>query len=299
MSLACGLLPATAEWRVDSGSRVVGNVAGGSAAGGGGALLLSTLGRCDDQGRPLRPSALRLALGNATFEGNRAGAGGGGAIAVRGPMGPGAVSLPMRDVEVAAEGTAFLGNTASSLPGSSGGALVVWVPSPAEQSSLTTADDGAVALAAFEVYGSGTNTWRPQCRVVLGPGTVVQGNAAAGSGGALALVGCGLGAAGARLEGNRAGGAGGAAALLPGVPLGATPRGVAAPGDLLFRGNPTGRQDNTLTGKVGSRDFKVSRVASRVRRPARALGYPQSCPRQERGYDSQRAHTGPCGLYFP
>ncbi len=252
MSLACRLLPSTAEWRIDGGSWVTGNVAGGGTVGGGGALLLATMGRCDEQGRPLRPSALRLTLGNATFEGNRAGAGGGGAIAVRGPMGPGAAGLPVRDVEVVAEGTALLGNTAegaaSSLPGGGGGAALMWVPSPAKLSSPVPAADGAVALAALEGNGGGTDTWQPQCRVLLGTGTVVQGNTAAGSGGAVALVGCGLGAVGAQLEGNRAGGAGGAVALLPGVPLGAAPRGFAAPGDLLFRANPTGRQDNTLTG---------------------------------------------------
>lgn len=55
VALACRLLPESATWTIDDGAVLVGNTAGGSAAGLGGALLVSTLGRCDQEGRPTLP----------------------------------------------------------------------------------------------------------------------------------------------------------------------------------------------------------------------------------------------------
>ncbi len=215
MALACRLMPTFSSWTIEDGATVVGNTAGGSMTGMGGALLVSTLGRCDEHGRPQpRLSSWRLALDGTAVTDNTAD-GAGGAVAVRGPSGPDANGWPRRNVAVLAKRCSVTGNSALrpaglGSDGSSGmgGAFLMWgvqqrAMSAAPNTTITTLDPSAGALGPAA------------CRLFLGQGSVVRGNAASSHGGAAALGGCSLRADAVEFVNNTAGGGGGAVAVLP------------------------------------------------------------------------------------
>lgn len=245
MSYACRQLGPSSSWTLGSGSLVVGNTAGGSASGMGGALLAATLGSCDPEGRPqLQPSIRRLVFQDTALQDNRAG-GGGGALAVRGLYGPEAAGWPVGHVAVSVAHCSITGNTAGRLTAvapddrssSVGGAVLAWAPQPRPPASVL-----ARTPAGGNATGSAAGAEVPACHVSLSQGSVVEGNAASGDGGAVALGGCRLVAEGVRFSSNTAGGGGGAAAVLP---LQAT----STPNVRIAIAEPV-LQDGTLSGKA-------------------------------------------------
>lgn len=218
MALACRLLPESATWAVDQGAVLMGNMAGGTAAGMGGALLVSTLGRCNHAGQPLLPlSSWRLALRDAAAHDNYA-AGGGGAVAVRGPSGPDASGWPLRHVAVSVERSSVVGNSAQRAVGttsegwsSMGGALLLWASH--DRAAILTAGSPRVnntpAPGAAALVGSAA-----ACSLSVEQGSVIRGNTAGSHGGAVALGGCSLQAEAAQFTENTAGSGGGAVAAL-------------------------------------------------------------------------------------